>query len=102
VFEAADADEAISILRCTANIDLVATDMDMRAPDDGVSIANFVQDQRAGIPVVLASAHRPVDATLFAAVFIKPYAPEGLVNWIVARLRRSPIRVSDSRNARIS
>src|SRR5262249_40909128 len=97
VFEAADATEAISILRSTADIDLVATDMDMRTAQDGIFIAQFVEDHCAGIPVVLASAHRPVDATLFAVIFIKPYAPEGLVNWIVARLRRA--RISDRRNA---
>jgi two-component system, response regulator PdtaR len=85
VFEAANPDEAISILR-TMPVDVVITDLHMRTVGDGMQIAEHVRDNCPGVSVLLASAHAPpIDGSPFDAFFIKPYSPEDIVMWIRRR-----------------
>jgi CheY-like chemotaxis protein len=85
VFEAADADEAISILVSTPDVDVVITDMQMRSTQDGMGLANYVRAHRPGVSLLLASALIPPVIGPFDAVFAKPYNPQEIVTWIRRR-----------------
>jgi CheY-like chemotaxis protein len=86
VLEAADAEEAISILK-TLQVDVVITDLNMRTPADGLTVANYVRSHCPGTALVLASAMAlPVlEACVFDAFFMKPYQPDDIVRWIKRR-----------------
>jgi CheY-like chemotaxis protein len=81
VFEARDATEAISILR-TTQVDVVVTDMHMRAVGDGMQVASYVRSHCFGVSLLLAAAKTPIGHSPFDASFIKPYQPEDIVMWI--------------------
>jgi two-component system, response regulator PdtaR len=83
VFEAANAEEAISILK-TMQVDVVITDLYMRTPADGLEVANYVRAHCPGTALLLASAMTPpvMAAPGFDAFFVKPYQPDDLVRWI--------------------
>jgi len=81
VYGAATAVEAIDILQSAGTrIDLVFSDICLRGDMDGTHLARWVNDNRAGLPVILTSG----DAALFEAAgelchtqnmpfFAKPY-----------------------------
>ena len=56
VFEAADAAEAIAILRTTP-VDVVITDLHMRVVGDGMEFARHVRAHCPGVSLLLASAN---------------------------------------------
>jgi CheY-like chemotaxis protein len=86
VFEAADAEEAISILESMADVDVVVSDMRMRATEDGLSLARYVRARFPGVPVVLASAYPAVRLEpTFDAIFVKPFNPKEIATWIRRR-----------------
>jgi two-component system, response regulator PdtaR len=86
VFEAAGADDAVAILRAM-QVDVVITDLHMRAPAEGMLVARYVREHCPGTSVLLAAAttRPPVDGSVFDAVFIKPYRPEDVASWINRR-----------------
>jgi CheY-like chemotaxis protein len=85
VFEAADAEDAVAILRAM-QVDVVVTDLHMRAAADGMLLARYAREHCPGTPVLLAAATRPpVDGSAFDAFFMKPYRPEDVANWIKRR-----------------
>jgi CheY-like chemotaxis protein len=83
VLEAADAEEAISILK-TLQVDVVITDLYMRTPADGLAVANYVRAHCPGTALVLASAMTPPinEAPGFDAFFVKPYQTDDIVRWV--------------------
>jgi two-component system, response regulator PdtaR len=90
VFEAANPDEAISILR-TMPVDVVITDLHMRAVGDGMQVAKHVRDHCPSIALLLASAHAPpIEGSPFDAFFMKPYRPDDIAMWIRRRSAASP------------
>jgi CheY-like chemotaxis protein len=86
VFEAADAAEAIAILRTTP-VDVVITDLHMRVVGDGMEFARHVRAHCPRVSLLLASANAPPisEHSPFDAFFIKPYQPEDIVTWIRRR-----------------
>jgi CheY-like chemotaxis protein len=86
VFEAADADEAIAILKCAPDVDVVISDMRMRSSQDGLSLASYVRSHCPGASLVLASAYiaSPFEA-VFDAIFLKPFNPQQIATWIKRR-----------------
>jgi CheY-like chemotaxis protein len=99
VFEAADAAEAIAILRTTP-VDVVITDLHMRVVGDGMEFARHVRAHCPGVSLLLASANEPPisEHSPFDAFFIKPYQPEDIVTWI----RRRHTRTSDHANSSLT
>jgi CheY-like chemotaxis protein len=84
--EAADADEAVQILRSHDNIDLVFSDVRMPGQMDGLGLAQWLRRERPKVPVVLTSANPlPGSAAVDAALpfFRKPYD----LCAVVARIR---------------
>ena len=59
VFEAAEAHEAISILECMSDVDVVITDMRMRSSQDGLNLARYARAHCPGVSLVLASSNPP-------------------------------------------
>jgi CheY-like chemotaxis protein len=86
VFEAANADDAIAILKAM-RVDAVITDLDMLAHSDGVLVARYVREHLPSTAVLLAAAARPpIDGLAFDACFLKPYRPEDIASWIKRRV----------------
>jgi two-component system, response regulator PdtaR len=55
--EAANADEAINILRSRSDIHVVFTDIQMPGSMDGVKLAHFVRDRWPPIKIIATSGH---------------------------------------------
>jgi CheY-like chemotaxis protein len=84
--EAADADEALDILRAHDDIDLVFSDVRMPGSMNGIDLALWLREQRPEVPVVLTSANAlPPSATAASTLpfFRKPYD----LSAVVARIR---------------
>lgn len=81
VLEAANTDEAESVLATGAPIDLLITDIQMPGPRDGVALAETVRAIRPRAKIIVASGRPPpmgIDA-LADAFFAKPYDLDGVV-----------------------
>jgi DNA-binding NtrC family response regulator len=97
VIEAANADEAIAVLRTAMWVDVVLTDFTMPGRMDGVGLARFVEAYRPDTRVILTSG------TLVAApagcrldgFFLKPYDLAHVVRLIRSLLQDAgPLRRS--------
>jgi CheY-like chemotaxis protein len=90
VFEASDAEEAISILR-SMPVDVVVTDMHMRTASDGLQVAAYVHAHCPGVGLLLSSAHAvPIpECDSFDALFVKPTNPQQIAAWIKRRHQTS-------------
>jgi CheY-like chemotaxis protein len=89
VLEAANADEAKSLLKTFPEIALVFSDIQMPGSMDGAGFARFVRENYPEIQVMLTSgAVAPPDATEIATPFFaKPYQPNDVVKRIGELLR---------------
>ena len=76
VIQAANADEAIAILKARPDIHVVFTDIQMPGSMDGLKLARFVRDRWPPIKIVATSGHVTVDEDDLpdGSVFLpKPY-----------------------------
>ena len=76
VIQAANADEAIAILKARSDIHVVFTDIQMPGSMDGLKLARFVRDRWPPIKIVATSGHVTVDEDDLpdGSVFLpKPY-----------------------------
>lgn len=83
VVEAANADEAISILKSRTDVAIVLTDIDMPGSMDGLKLAAAVRDRWPPVEIVVMSGFiRPKPGALpMRGVFLsKPYDPEQLLS----------------------
>jgi CheY-like chemotaxis protein len=81
VLEAADADEALSVLKMNGPLPLLLTDIRMPGSMDGVGLARTVRYQRPDMKIVFLSSH-PSDPTILRwgdAFISKPYRVGELV-----------------------
>jgi CheY-like chemotaxis protein len=81
--EAANADEAIAILECRADIVLIFTDVDMPGSMDGLRLAHAVRRRWPPIKIIIVSgkthlsnADLPSDARFFS----KPYSVPNMIS----------------------
>lgn len=83
VIEAADADEAISLLESRDDIRLVLTDIDMpQGSMNGLKLANTVRNRWPPIRIIIVSGHqvpKEADIPLGSRFFAKPYDEGKLV-----------------------
>jgi CheY-like chemotaxis protein len=82
VLEAADADEALSLLDQPDRIDIVFTDIRMPGSIDGMVLARTVRRRWPATRVIVASGHGSSDEALAAGAdrfFAKPYQVQPLV-----------------------
>lgn len=86
VIEAGNADEAIEVLRSTARIEVVVTDVRMPGMRDGVEVARVVRDERPGTRVIVTSGHFvPTDehSNLIDLIVAKPVPSDLFAKQIV-------------------
>jgi CheY-like chemotaxis protein len=80
--QAADADEAISLLKCHSNIAVLLTDIDMPGSMNGLKLAHAVRNCRPLIKILVVSGQvRPQSSELpsGAGFFAKPYQSAALI-----------------------
>ena len=85
VFEASNADEAMTLLKTGGQIDLVFSDVQMPGSMDGLELARRLRVEYPSLPVILSSAH-PAPETV-APFITKPYRLERVVSAISLTLR---------------
>jgi CheY-like chemotaxis protein len=76
VFEASNADDAITILNANSGIRLMFTDIDMPGSMDGLKLAAAVRDRWPPIKIIITSGHRHLSDDALPVVgrfFGKPY-----------------------------
>jgi DNA-binding NtrC family response regulator len=84
VIEAANADEAIAILRTTTPVDIVVTDIAMPGTTDGVGLARFIAAHRPDAKVIITSGNLltgPAGCRI-DGFFLKPYDVSHIVRLI--------------------
>lgn len=85
VFEAANADDAITELEANSDIQLVFTDVDMPGTMDGLRLADFVRNRWPPVHIIVTSGHRRPDSAFLPVnvpFFSKPYLPEDIFSEI--------------------
>jgi CheY-like chemotaxis protein len=85
VFEAVNADEAITVLEARCDVQAVITDIEMPGSMNGLALATFIHNRWPSIGVVVTSGRaRPgADDLPKAASFLaKPYLPEVVIQTI--------------------
>ncbi len=84
VVEAANADEALTVLRSSAPVDLLFTDIRMPGSIDGLALAILVRTTHPELKIIITSSHAPVWPSRDTAdAFIsKPYDPVRVVSQI--------------------
>jgi CheY-like chemotaxis protein len=75
VVEAANADEALAVLRSSAPVDLVFTDIQMPGTINGLALASLVRTTQPELKIIVASGHSPAypSRDIADAFFGKPY-----------------------------
>lgn len=74
VIEAANADEALTVLRSATHVGLVLTDIRMPGATDGLGLARFVRAQHPAMKIIVVSAFSPALGANDVDAFIrKPY-----------------------------
>jgi two-component system, response regulator PdtaR len=89
VFEAAQADEALLVLRAN-KIDILVTDIRMPGRIDGVKLAALAREQWPEMKIIIASSHWPQFAPpkVIDAFVGKPYDYEKLLSRIRMVIKR--------------
>lgn len=85
VYEAGNADEAISQLEMRPQIDIMFTDIDMPGSMDGLRLSAAVRDRWPPVKIIVTSGKRSPgpEALPEGGVFMpKPYVPERLTETI--------------------
>ena len=85
VIEAANGDEALSVLHTSPDPDVLITDVRMPGSIDGFALAAYVRRAKPGLKVIITSGHAGPDGAIgLAGAFLhKPYE----LSAIVARIR---------------
>lgn len=87
--EAADADEAISIMESRDDIDLVFTDVQMPGTMDGIKLSHYIRDRWPPVKLVVASGNAIIEESslpLGSRFFSKPYDDNSIVDAIALLL----------------
>ena len=84
VIEAANADEALSVLHGPTRIDLVVTDMRMPGALDGAALAQHIREELPFMKVVMISGQTPAPEVrrMLDGYLPKPVAPADLASYV--------------------
>jgi CheY-like chemotaxis protein len=86
VFEAVNADEALTVLQARPDVQVVVTDIEMPAGTlNGLELAQTIQKRWPGIGIVVTSGRErpgPDDLSDRVAFLAKPYLPDTIVTVI--------------------
>jgi CheY-like chemotaxis protein len=83
VFEAVNADEALTVLQARPDVQVVVTDIEMPAGSmNGLTLARTIHERWPGIGVVITSGRErpdPDDPSDKVAFLAKPYLPDTII-----------------------
>lgn len=84
VLEAQDAEEAITLFESQVPVGLVVTDVQLPGSMDGIALARLVRQTRPELKVIIASGNISFEPgrDIANAFFLKPYAPEKIVECV--------------------
>ncbi|MBQ0821884.1 response regulator [Microvirga sp. HBU67558] len=86
VFEAVNADEAMTVLKARPDVQVVVTDIEMPAGSmNGLTLARAIQERWPEIGIVVTSGRErpgPDDLSDRVAFLAKPYLPDTIINVI--------------------
>jgi CheY-like chemotaxis protein len=86
VFEAVNADEALTVLQARPDVQVVITDIEMPAGSmNGLKLARTIQERWPGIGIIISSGRErpgPDDLSDKVAFLAKPYLPNTVINLI--------------------
>ena len=85
VFEAVNADEALTVLRACLGVQVVITDIEMPGAMNGLKLARTVQERWPGIGVIVTSGRErpgPNDLSDTVAFLAKPYLPDTVITLV--------------------
>jgi len=83
VFEAVNADEALTVLQARPDVQAVVTDIEMPGSMNGIELVQVIRERWPGIGVVITSGRErpgPDDLSDRVAFLTKPYLPETIIN----------------------
>lgn len=83
VFEAVNADEALTVLQARPDVQAVVTDIEMPGSMNGIELVQVIRERWPGIGVVITSGWErpgPDDLSDRVAFLAKPYLPETIIN----------------------
>jgi CheY-like chemotaxis protein len=88
VVEAANADEALTVLRSSAPVDLLFTDIRMPGSMDGLALAALMRATQPELKIVVTSGQTPrsLSRDIADAFFDKPYSARRVVKRITELL----------------
>lgn len=91
VIEAANADEALQVLKSENPVDLVLSDIEMPGTMDGFGLAQWIRKNKDGVEVILVgsperSAKTAGELCESGPTLAKPYEPQILLNAIRKQL----------------
>jgi DNA-binding NtrC family response regulator len=92
VIEAADADEAVTLLRSLVPIDLIISDVRMPGSIDGLGLLAVVRESFPTLPVIITSGHlesRLAIADGAARFLAKPYGMNAVVDAVRLELAKT-------------
>jgi two-component system, response regulator PdtaR len=85
VFEAVNADEALTVLDARPDVQAVVTDIEMPGSMDGLELARTVRERWPGVGIVVTSGREcpgPDDLSDKVAFLAKPYLPDTIISVI--------------------
>jgi two-component system, response regulator PdtaR len=87
VIEAVNAHEATEVLRSSANIEVVISDIQMPGSMDGIGLARMIRSEYPEIKIILASGQSTaMDCADYDGFFQKPYDSAKIIRHIKALL----------------
>jgi two-component system, response regulator PdtaR len=103
VFEAVNADEALTVLKARPDVQAVVTDIEMPAGSmDGLNLARTIQERWPGIGIVVTSGRErpgPDDLSDKVAFLAKPYLADTIINVIRQMVTPQVIEPQSARSA---
>lgn len=85
VFEAVNADEALTVLQARPDVQVVVTDIEMPGTMNGLELTRVVRERWPGVGVILSSGRalpRLDDLSDKVAYIAKPYLPDTVITLI--------------------
>jgi two-component system, response regulator PdtaR len=100
VVEAANAAQALQVMKTRPDVRVLFTDVEMPGPLDGMELARKVHEQWPNVQLLITSGNnRPAKADIadHGHFLAKPYRTQDVINEINALAREAGVRLASSR-----
>jgi CheY-like chemotaxis protein len=98
VVQAANADEALELIKSRPDVDVLFTDVQMPGPLDGMGLARKIHEQRPNVLLLVTSGNvRPSEGDIpdHGHFLAKPYRSQDVISEIDALAREAAARWAD-------